>query len=206
MSGIVDRAFESKQWETTPKPTQEFPDVVLKVLSALDLCREPGWLSVDSLIRNFGEEARNDFAKYLSDLDKTIEQHLALYFTFGNEGEPIFVWMQNSKYEVEWGKVNDKASAVALSISSSKLIGVLLKVGKLGAYEAAQYFECHAPVEQTKDNTLIFEDSKRMSLKTKSSAVPFADKKLVSKHKRKVGRNDPCPCESGKKYKKCHGR
>ena len=22
----------------------------------------------------------------------------------------------------------------------------------------------------------------------------------------KVGRNDPCPCDSGKKYKKCHGR
>jgi preprotein translocase subunit SecA len=21
----------------------------------------------------------------------------------------------------------------------------------------------------------------------------------------KVGRNDPCPCDSGKKYKKCHG-
>ena len=22
----------------------------------------------------------------------------------------------------------------------------------------------------------------------------------------KVGRNDPCPCQSGKKYKHCHGR
>jgi uncharacterized protein YecA (UPF0149 family) len=23
---------------------------------------------------------------------------------------------------------------------------------------------------------------------------------------KKVGRNDPCPCGSGKKYKKCYGR
>ncbi|MCB1727816.1 MAG: SEC-C domain-containing protein, partial [Gammaproteobacteria bacterium] len=23
---------------------------------------------------------------------------------------------------------------------------------------------------------------------------------------RKVGRNDPCPCGSGKKYKHCHGK
>ena len=23
--------------------------------------------------------------------------------------------------------------------------------------------------------------------------------------KKEVGRNDPCPCGSGKKYKKCHG-
>ena len=25
-------------------------------------------------------------------------------------------------------------------------------------------------------------------------------------HKKKVGRNDPCPCGSGKKYKKCCGK
>ncbi len=24
-------------------------------------------------------------------------------------------------------------------------------------------------------------------------------------HDQQVGRNDPCPCGSGKKYKKCHG-
>ena len=25
-------------------------------------------------------------------------------------------------------------------------------------------------------------------------------------NKKKVGRNEPCPCGSGKKYKKCHGK
>jgi len=29
--------------------------------------------------------------------------------------------------------------------------------------------------------------------------------KTVSNGGPKVGRNDPCPCGSGKKYKKCHG-
>ena len=28
----------------------------------------------------------------------------------------------------------------------------------------------------------------------------------VRREKPKVGRNDPCPCGSGKKYKKCHGK
>jgi uncharacterized protein YecA (UPF0149 family) len=27
----------------------------------------------------------------------------------------------------------------------------------------------------------------------------------VRRDEPKVGRNDPCPCGSGKKYKKCHG-
>ncbi len=29
--------------------------------------------------------------------------------------------------------------------------------------------------------------------------------KTVRRNEPKVGRNDPCPCGSGKKYKKCHG-
>jgi len=31
---------------------------------------------------------------------------------------------------------------------------------------------------------------------------PRASKRATGK---KLGRNDPCPCGSGKKYKKCHG-
>ncbi len=31
-------------------------------------------------------------------------------------------------------------------------------------------------------------------------------KRTVRRNQPKVGRNDPCPCGSGKKYKKCHGR
>jgi preprotein translocase subunit SecA len=29
--------------------------------------------------------------------------------------------------------------------------------------------------------------------------------KTVRRDEPKVGRNDPCPCGSGRKYKKCHG-
>jgi preprotein translocase subunit SecA len=32
-----------------------------------------------------------------------------------------------------------------------------------------------------------------------------AAQKTVKRDEPKVGRNDPCPCGSGKKYKKCHG-
>jgi preprotein translocase subunit SecA len=33
-----------------------------------------------------------------------------------------------------------------------------------------------------------------------AQAAPF------KREGRKVGRNEPCPCGSGKKYKQCHGR
>ena len=36
-------------------------------------------------------------------------------------------------------------------------------------------------------------------------AKAYKKSKIVVKEK-KIGRNDPCPCGSGKKYKKCCGR
>jgi preprotein translocase subunit SecA len=38
-----------------------------------------------------------------------------------------------------------------------------------------------------------------------SSAPAAAQKPSVKREADKTGRNDPCPCGSGKKYKKCHG-
>lgn len=206
LSGIVDIFFESEEWETAPKPTQYFPDVVLKTLSALDSSRKPGWLSVDSLIRDFGEEARNKFGKYLSDLDKTLDQYPARYFAFGGEVVPIFVWMQNSQYEVEWGKVNDRASAVAISIDAKELMGVLIKVGKDRVYETAQHVRVNVPTEKTESNEHIYEEAKRMSERTKRPISSREPNNIEPEKKRKTVRNEPCPCGSGKKYKKCHGR
>ena len=37
-------------------------------------------------------------------------------------------------------------------------------------------------------------------------APVIEEKKPFVRPDRKIGRNDPCPCGSGKKYKHCHGR
>ena len=38
------------------------------------------------------------------------------------------------------------------------------------------------------------------------AAAVAEDRKPFVRADRKVGRNDPCPCGSGKKYKHCHGK
>jgi preprotein translocase subunit SecA len=45
----------------------------------------------------------------------------------------------------------------------------------------------------------------QVRLTENNPTVNQADPKPVSR-KPEVGRNDPCPCGSGKKYKKCHGK
>ena len=37
-------------------------------------------------------------------------------------------------------------------------------------------------------------------------AAPEKAQQPYQRHVQKVGRNDPCPCGSGKKYKHCHGK
>ena len=38
-----------------------------------------------------------------------------------------------------------------------------------------------------------------------AAAPESTEPQPVRRSEPKVGRNDPCPCGSGKKYKKCHG-
>jgi preprotein translocase subunit SecA len=38
------------------------------------------------------------------------------------------------------------------------------------------------------------------------AAEPTERPQTFVRGERKIGRNEPCPCGSGKKYKHCHGR
>jgi preprotein translocase subunit SecA len=49
------------------------------------------------------------------------------------------------------------------------------------------------------------ESPKEVLLTSHNEPGEFSDNKKVSTSD-KVGRNDPCPCGSGKKYKHCHGK
>ncbi|MEO0651378.1 MAG: SEC-C metal-binding domain-containing protein, partial [Planctomycetota bacterium] len=49
-----------------------------------------------------------------------------------------------------------------------------------------------------------FDVAKRRQAAT-AATQPAAKPKSAEPDLPEVGRNDPCPCGSGKKYKKCHG-
>ncbi|MDP3982384.1 MAG: preprotein translocase subunit SecA [bacterium] len=54
-------------------------------------------------------------------------------------------------------------------------------------------------------NSMIAESIMRVQVGA-SHPIPLAQAPVVHAQAKKVGRNDPCPCGSGKKYKKCHGK
>lgn len=206
MSDIVDRSFEGEDWESGPFPTQDFPEEVLKLLEALDATRARGWLSADSHIRDIGEEGRNNLAQILLDLRRTLNQHPARYFLLSGDDKPLFVWLQQYDQKIDWAEVNAKASAAALAAKASSVIGVMAEVSAAGTYRQALFFPVHIPTVRTEENAHIYENAARMGQHTR--AVNFNQPKnaVATRRPKKLGRNDPCPCGSGAKYKRCHGR
>lgn len=206
MSDVVDKAFTGEDWENRPFPTQTFPKEVLKLLGALNAIRAPKWLAAESHIRDFAEDGRVNLGNFLRNLRQTLNQHPTRYFVLSGDGNPLFVWLQKHEESIDWRKVNDKASAAALAVGASYVTGVLADVGADGTYYSAQYFAVHVPTEQTGENTHIFEDAGRMAQPARALNLRQPKQATAPVTGKKPGRNEPCPCSSGLKFKKCHGK
>jgi preprotein translocase subunit SecA len=63
----------------------------------------------------------------------------------------------------------------------------------------------HAKVEGLANEVAESAESAE-SARQKMPKMPMPSKKPFVRKERKVGRNEPCPCGSGKKYKQCHGK
>ncbi len=206
MSHEVDRSFEGEAWARGPFPTQKFPEEVLKLLGALNASRASGWLAAESYIRNLGEKGRNDLAKMLSELRKSLKQHPARYCLYGSD-TPFFIWLQRLGDKVDWRHVNDKASAAALVIPTADMTGIMIETTAGGTYKTAYSFKVTKPSSRVDNNAYIYDDAERMRARAKSLVqTSTAQLPKMPWIGRKPGRNDLCPCQSGVKYKKCHGR
>lgn len=73
-------------------------------------------------------------------------------------------------------------------------------------YHRAQSFVVHIPTARTEENAHVYEDATRMAQPAR--IVNLIQPKNVTPQGKtdKPGRNDPCPCGSGAKFKRCHGR
>jgi preprotein translocase subunit SecA len=61
------------------------------------------------------------------------------------------------------------------------------------------------PQQRRREEEIKKRAEQRMYYGAQAGADKAGQKKPKTREAPKVGRNDPCPCGSGKKYKKCHG-
>ncbi len=94
-----------------------------------------------------------------------------------------------------------------LDVVKYEVVGLLSKV-QLRSEEEVQEMEAQRQQQEMEFNhpTLNTESAaKTATQSTKLAEQKMAPQAAVPLQVTKVGRNDPCPCGSGKKYKKCHG-
>jgi preprotein translocase subunit SecA len=84
------------------------------------------------------------------------------------------------------------------------VIGILSKV-EVRAREDVEALEEQRRKEAEQKQLEIHETSSALSEEKPPAEAPASQSPVVRRGT-KVGRNDPCPCGSGKKYKQCHGR
>jgi preprotein translocase subunit SecA len=86
---------------------------------------------------------------------------------------------------------------------ANKLYRVRLERQQQAASQAAAEPEEQLPDFKRKERRMVMQSGG-----SAAAASPEGDgekQKTVRREQPKVGRNEPCPCGSGKKYKKCHG-
>ena len=115
-------------------------------------------------------------------------------------------------FENMMGRIYDETTQAMLFFDASQVANTQLEVDEPDesdltfkhpdAVPAAQNEPLGPPSAraQTSEDGMIYHGS-RSGGETPARAAPQTQRRSAEK----VGRNDPCPCGSGKKYKKCHG-
>jgi preprotein translocase subunit SecA len=163
-----------------------------------DQARQVLW---DAFDRKYRPEMRGmERSLYLNQLDEAWKRHLLimdhLRSTVGLAGfaqeDPKIVYKREGMQAFERMKegIEDRVTASVFRMEEAE--GFRESVWAIGAavHETFQASQTYAAADQTSTN------------------APQSEKKKepIRRKEEKVGRNDPCPCGSGKKYKNCHMR
>ncbi|HRO42137.1 MAG TPA: SEC-C metal-binding domain-containing protein, partial [Flavipsychrobacter sp.] len=93
--------------------------------------------------------------------------------------------------------------------TNRNIISFLLRAGipmQDAPPQAAEELPQHTDMSQLHQNRAEIEEAGQDYAADENDMAPAAVRRSPVQAGPKIGRNDPCPCGSGKKYKQCHGR
>ena len=185
--------------------SEEFTQLQLKEFSQESLVKrvcETMESELKGKIDRVGKKQFNDFIKYqyLKNIDNSWQDHLesleelreAVYLRTYAQKNPLL------EYKLEGFDIFDKL-LYEIKTNIAKIIS------KVQISEApAEKYRSSRINGATESHSGLSQFGSGQKSQENSAATP--EKAQVKRTTPKVGRNDPCPCGSGKKYKHCHGR
>jgi preprotein translocase subunit SecA len=204
INDLLERRFKEKENLIGPEHMQEAERMIM--LNVIDTQWKDHLLSMDHLkegigLRGYGQkdpliEYKKESFELFQDMMDRIEDETIRYLFFlqvagpgdgGNGGgpldrpKPVLPFAEDEEDEDE---ENDEEALVSASSEQ-----------RLAAQNAVEDFTRN--IHRKKDKEIA-------ELQFVGGSGTATEKKQAVSEK-KAGRNDPCPCGSGKKYKKCHG-
>ncbi len=160
---------------------------------------------IDAKVAITGEQPFNDFLRfnYLRQIDLRWQDHLTLLEEL-RESVGLRTYAQKNplvEYKVEGFEIFTEMLDSIRLILAQTLVRVQIKSDdqgrqrQRGQQRIVESHSSHATFAQGSQGP-----ARRSGVNEDGSTV------TVRRSEPKVGRNDPCPCGSGKKYKHCHGR
>ncbi|NWA72791.1 preprotein translocase subunit SecA [Serratia proteamaculans] len=146
-----------------------------------------------------GTEMMRNFEKgvMLQTLDSLWKEHLAA-MDYLRQGIHLRGYAQKDPKQ-EYKRESFNMFATMLESLKHEVISVLSKV------QVRMPEEVEALEQQRREEAERLAKQQQLS-HYEENALVTEDPNAPATSERKVGRNDPCPCGSGKKYKQCHGR
>ncbi|VFS47992.1 preprotein translocase subunit SecA [Budvicia aquatica] len=149
-----------------------------------------------------GEEMMRNFEKgvMLQTLDTLWKEHLAA-MDYLRQGIHLRGYAQKDPKQ-EYKRESFSMFASMLEALKYEVISVLSKV------QVRMPEEVEAIEQQRREEAERLASQQQLSHQEAENALAEepASGGTVVRGERKIGRNDPCPCGSGKKYKQCHGQ
>ncbi|MEI2416906.1 preprotein translocase subunit SecA [Orrella sp. JC864] len=185
--------------EQEPNLTDE--DIVERVLKAADQAYQ-------AKVERVGQEAWNQFERsiLLQSLDSQWREHLAALDHL-RQGIHLRGYAQKNPKQ-EYKREAFELFSAMLDRVRNDVIKILVTV-RIQSPEQAEQAEAQAAQPQVQNVQYHHSDYDEALAGDKAGAAAAAaasPARLPAGAVPKVGRNDPCPCGSGKKYKHCHGK
>ncbi|MBQ0687103.1 preprotein translocase subunit SecA [Providencia rettgeri] len=147
-----------------------------------------------------GAEAMRNFEKgvMLQTLDTLWKEHLAS-MDYLRQGIHLRGYAQKDPKQ-EYKRESFSMFANMLEALKYEVISTLSKV------QVRLPEEVEALEQQRREEAERLAKKQQLSHKAGSESLMTETEAKIATQGHKIGRNDPCPCGSGKKYKQCHGR
>ena len=131
-------------------------------------------------------------------------QHIAERFGIGRavpagEAFELFALMQS--------RIRNDVTRILMTVRVESAEQAQAAEQQLAPAEYANVSYAHADFSEAVESAGSTADAEQIALALQQA--PAADdsaQQPFKRYGRKIGRNDPCPCGSGRKYKACHGR